>query len=153
MQTKFMPVVASKRHQKEMIKGLFGRFPVVQQALDTTETIAASNLSIGKKAWLLLSFFIFFAWSLVSSAWAYTEPDDTSKFKFLYDVAVNDFWSSVAIIVGLILFIAGVAALAFNAFGARNTMGGVVICGTCILCGALLAGAVGYVKKLGCLAF
>lgn len=152
MQSLTVPILASKRHQKAMLKGLFRRFPVVEQAIDATETIISSNLSIGKKASLLLTFFFFVAWGLVSSAWAYTEPDDTSKFKFLYDVAVNDFWSSVAILVGLVLFIAGVVGLAFSSLGGRAGTAGVVICGVCMLAGALIAGSVGYVKKLGCLA-
>ncbi len=148
-----LPIVVSSKRKEEIIKATLNRFPLVAEAVETTETIARSNLPLGKKLFLLMSFFMFFAWSLISSAWAYSEPDDSSKFKFLYDVAVNDFWASVAILVGLVLFIAGVFALASNAFGARNTIGGIVICGTCILAGALIAGSVGYVKKLGCLAF
>ncbi len=152
--TLHLPIRVSRHCKKDMVKVVFSRFPVVAQAIETVETIITSNLPIFKKASLLLSFLFFLAWSLVSSAWAYTEPDDTSKFRFLYDVAVNDFWSAVAILVGLALFIGGVAFLAMSSLGGRGTTTtGAVVCGTCILAGALIAGSVGYVKKLGCLAY
>jgi len=143
-----LPSAPSKR-QPKVIEGLLNRVPRAKEAVETVETIATSGLPFGKKASLLLSFFIFFALSM-TSAWAYQEPDDTSKFKFIYDVAVNDFWASVAIIIGLVMFIAGVVALAFTSL--KSSTAGIAICAVFILAGALMAGAVGYVKKLGCLA-